>query len=194
MNMFKFPDYNKKLLSSTLVSLTAAFVFIAHPLFAQTTPSPGTSHEQGVNEENGSNKDFDNDVQKGKNELNRDPEAQRHQNEVIDGEDGEAGEGDGQNNQQGVDEYGDIQNAENNQGVNEDNKDINNSGIDEIGDANNLDEQSQEVINEHQAQEEGEMQNEQQNEKVTSENESSTNQDGNSSQEQDQREGSSGNP
>ncbi len=191
--MFKHRDYNKKLPSLTLVSLAAAFLFVAHPLFAQTTPPPTTPHEQGVNEANGSNKDFDNDVQKGKDELNRDPEAQRQQNEVVDGEDGEAGEGDGQNNQQGVDEYGDVQSAENNQGVNEDNKDINNSGIDEVDDANNLDEQSQEIINEHQAQEEGEKQNEQQGEKTIPDNGSSTNQEGSPSQGQDQLEGSSGN-
>ncbi len=191
--MFKHRDYNKKLLSPTLVSLVVVSLFVAHPLFAQTTPPPATPHEQGVNEANGSNKDFDNDVQKGKDELNRDPGAQRQQGEVVDGEDGEAGEGDGQNNQQGVDEYGDVQSAENNQGVNEDNKDINNSGIDEVGDANNLNEQSQEIINEHQSQEDGEKQNEQQGEKTTPDNGSSTNQEGTPSQGQDQPEGSSGN-
>ncbi len=174
--MFQLP--NKKLLSLTLTSLAAAFLFVAHPLFAQTITPPTPSNAPGVNEQNGNNNDFDNDVKQGKGELQKDPEAQRYQKEVVDGEDGTAGEGDGQNNQQGVNEYGDIQQAENNQGVNEDNQDINNSGIDEVDDANNLDEQSQEVINEHQIQEEGEMQNEQQGGKENSGQATSTQEDG----------------
>ncbi len=148
------------------ISLGAALLFISGPIFAQTPPSTGQEqktdvaiHNQGTGDWYN---DFDNDVQQGKDELQKNPEAQRHQKEVVDGEDGTAGEGDGENNQEGVDEHGDIQQAENNQGVNEDNQDINNSGIDEVKDANNLDEQSQEVINEHQVQEEGEVKNEQQ--------------------------------
>jgi len=163
--MFLSRQQPKKLVLAILISLGVALLFTAKPLFAQTPPTPTNGQEQI-----GQAGDFDNDVQNGKDELKHDPEAQRHQNEVVDGEDGMAGEGDGQNNQDGVDEYGDIQQAENNQGVNEDNKDINNSGIDEVKDANNLDEVSQEVINEHQVQEDGEIQNEQQGEQTSPEN------------------------
>ncbi len=165
--MFSKP-HSKKFILSVFVSLGAALLFVSGLIFAQTPPSKGNAN------------DFDNDVKQGKNELQKDPEAQRRQKEVVDGEDGEAGESDGQNNQQGVDEYGDIQNAENNQGVNEENKDINNSGVDEVGDANDLDEESQEVINEHRVQEEGEVENEQQGEQETS------TQEGDSSPEQNQ--------
>ena len=149
----------------------------ANPVFAEQTPPPQT----GVNEQNGDNNDFNNDVQNGKDELKKDPEAERLQKEVVDGEDGMAGEGDGQNNQEGIDEYGDIQQAEDNQGVHEDDKDINNSDIDEVNDANNLDEASQEIINEHRTQEEREIENE------------IPNQEGGSSQEQNLLEEPSGN-
>ncbi len=140
---------NTKLLLPTFLSVVAALLFIAQPLFAQTP------------------NDFNDDVKQGKDELDKDPAAQRNQKEVVDGEDGEAGEGDGQNNQEGVDEEDDIQNAENNQGVDEEDKDINNSDIDEVDDADDLDEESQEVINGHDAQEEGEGGNQQEGEKNT---------------------------
>ncbi len=173
---------NKKLLFSTFIALAAAFLFIARPLFAQTSPSATSGQAQvGQAGESGIANDFDNDVKQGKDELKQDTEAQKLQKDVVDGEDGTAGEGDGQNNQQGVDEFGDIQQAENNQGVNEDNQDINNSGIDEVQDANNLDEQSQEVINEHQVQEDGEIQNVEQGGKMDSENATSSSQQNESS-------------
>ncbi len=177
----------KKLIIPALISLAAALLFTANPLFAQTPPVPASQKQKGQTEELGTANDFDNDVQNGKDELKHDPEAQRHQNEVVDGEDGEAGEGDGQNNQEGINEYGDIEQAKNNQGVNEDNQDINNSGVDEVEDANNLDEQSQEVINEHQVQEEDEVENEKHGGKETP-GQGTSNQESGSSTEQNQPE------
>ncbi len=184
--MVLLKSHSKKLIFSTLISLGAALLFITKPIFAQTPlPTTSTGQEQ-IGEQDNAN-DFDDDVKQGKDELQKDPEAQRHQNEVVDGEDGTAGEGDGQNNQEDVDEFDDIQDAENNQGVNEDNQDINNSGIDEVGDTNNLNEQSQEIINEHQIQEAGEINNEQQNQETSPESGTPTsNQEENSSPEQNQ--------
>lgn len=162
--------------------MAAAFLFAARPIFAQTSPSATSEQTQvGQSGESGTANDFDTDVQQGKDELGKDAEAQKLQKEVVDGEDGQAGEGDGQNNQQGVDEFGDIQQAENNQGMNEDNQDINSSGVDEVQDANNLDEQSQTVINAHQDQEDGEMQNAEQGGEMDSENATSSSSDQNES-------------
>ncbi len=179
----KKKSQNKKLLFSAFITLAAAFLFVAKPLFAQTSTPTAASGQKQIEQsgESGVANDFDNDVQKGKDELKQDTEAQKLQEEVVDGEDDQAGEGDGQNNQQGVDEFGDIQQAENNQGVDENNQDINNSGIDEVRDANNLDEQSQEVINEHQTQEDGEMQNAEQDGKMDSESATSSSQQNESS-------------
>ena len=135
----------------------AAVLFMVEPTLAQTSPRPASAERAQVGE-HGDASDFDNDVKQGRDELKKDPAAQRRQKEVVDGEDEMAGEGDGQNDRQNVDEYGDLHDAENIQGKNEDAKDIHNSGIDEVDDADNLDEVTQEVIDEHQAQEEGDSQ------------------------------------
>lgn len=153
----------KKVIIPALISIGAISLFAANPIFAETGQQPSDLHVAS---------DFNNDVQGGKDELKHDSSATQLQNQVVDGEDGTAGEVDGQNNQSGVNEFGDIQNAENNQGVNEDNLDINNSGVDELSDSNNLNQQSQDVINEHQTQEDGENAQDQQKSATSSDNQS----------------------
>lgn len=175
-------SYSKKIVLSTLISLVAALLFVTKPIFAQTPlPIPSTGQEQLGEQEN--ENDFDRDVKQGKDELQKDPEAQRHQNEVVDGEDGMAGDEEDDD----INEHATIQEAEDAQGENEENEDINNSEVKEVDDTDNLDEQSQEIINEHQVQEEGEMENEQQGKKETSEQKTSS-QEGTSGTEQSQPE------
>lgn len=143
-----------------MIALMASLLYTAKPALvanAQTATSATVTSQPAVQSSNFD--DFENDVKKGKDATKQDAQAQKLQKEVVDGEDGQAGEGDGQNNQEDLNIFGDIQNAENNQGVNEDNQDINNSGIDEVDDSNNLDSQSEDIMNEHQVQEEGDMNN-----------------------------------
>lgn len=140
----------KKLILSALISFVVAVLFSAHPIFAQQTPTPTVSSAQGANEQQGNHNDFDDDVRKGKDELGKDLQAQERQKEVIDGEDEQAG--DGANND--IHEDSNLQEAEHQGGVNEEDKNNNNSEIDEAGDANNLDEQSQGIIDEHQQEQE----------------------------------------
>lgn len=151
--MFTHRLYNRKLIFSTLISLAAAVLFIARPLFAQTTPSPVSPNTQGVSEANGNNNDFDDDVKQGKDELKKDPEAQKLQKEVVDGEDEQAGDGEDHD----IHEDSNLQEAQNQEGVNEADQDNNNSEIDEVDDADNLDEQSQEVIDQHEQEKEEEI-------------------------------------
>ncbi len=150
--MFKL--HNKKHIPSTLISIAASLLFVAHPLFAQTAQPPASPDTQGVNEQNGNNNDFDDDVKQGKDELQKDPEAQKLQKEVVDGEDEQAGDGEHNN----IHEDSNLQEANNQEGVNEENKDNNNSEIDEVDDSNNLDQQSQDVINKHQQEQDQENQ------------------------------------
>ncbi len=144
---------SKRTILLTFISLGAALFFITKPIFAQTQSN---TNVKGQIDETAITNDFDEDVKQAKDELNRDPEAQRHQKEVVDNEDEEAGQGDGQNNQEGINEYGDLQQAEDNQEVGAEDQDINNSSVDEVDDADSLDEESEEVINEHEGQEEDE--------------------------------------
>lgn len=181
-----FKAHSKKIILSTFIALGAALLFIANPIFAQIPPA--TNNTPGQNGESALSNDFDNDVEQGKNELDKDLTAKRSQEEVLDGEDEIAG--DEEDND--INEHATIQEAENAQGKNEENEDVNNSGIDEVDDANNLDEGSQEVMSEHQAQEEGGVENEQQSERANPENRIS-NQEGSFSEETDQPEASNSN-
>jgi len=165
-------SYSKKLIFSTFIFLGAALLFFTKPIFAQTSSLPATTTGQGqIGQagELGTANDFDDDVKQGKDELQKDPAAQRHQKEVIDGEDEQAGDEEDQD----INEHTDIHEAEISQGENEENEDINNSEVEEVDDTDDLDEESQEVINEHQDQEDGEVENEQQNGKETPEKETS---------------------
>lgn len=146
----------------TIISLWALLLFTARTSFAQTNSQPAPANtQQAINKPEDQGDDFDNDVDEGKAEVQKDAEAQKLQKEVVDGEDEQAG--DEEDND--IQEDSDLQQAENNEGVSEADRDNNDSEIDEVDDADNLDEQSQEVINEHEAEEEIEIQNEEQQEK-----------------------------
>lgn len=137
---------NGKLVLLTLISLIASVLFIARPIFAQTTSSPVSPNVPSLNESGGESDDFDNDVRQGKDELKKDLEAQKFQKEVLDGEDEQAGdEGD-----QDIHEHSDLEEVDQQEGIDEADQDNSSSEIDEVDDANNLDEQSQEVINQDQ--------------------------------------------
>jgi len=144
--MFTIRSHNRKLILSAFISLVAAVLFVARPLFAQTTPPPASPNTQSVNEAKGDNNDFDDDVKQGKDELKKDHEAQKLQKEVVDGEDQQAGDGENNN----IHEDSNLQEADHQEGIDEADQDNNNSEIDEVDDSNNLDQQSQDVIDEHQ--------------------------------------------
>ncbi|GEM_PF-2453627 len=172
-------SHNRKLVLLALISLVAAVLFVARPLFAQTTPPPASPNTQSVNEANGNNNDFDDDVKQGKDELKKDPEAQKLQKEVVDGEDQQAGD----ENDGDINEHSDIEEADNEQKACEaelvqeqqqcqneekaqdrkeceekvlqeqgqcEHDNLDNSEIEEVDDSNNLDQQSQDIIDEHQ--------------------------------------------
>jgi hypothetical protein len=149
MIMFNTPtshSRNGKLVLSALISLVAAVLFLARPIFAQTTSTPPSPNAQGINESNGNNNDFDDDVKQGKDELKKDAEAQKLQKDVIDGEDEQAGdEGD-----QDIHEHADLEETDQQEGIDESEQDFSSSEIDEVDDADNLDQQSQDVINQNQ--------------------------------------------
>ncbi len=138
------------------VLIMSLFVFIGGRfVFAQTTTLP-VSHSTNVNEGNGNNNDFNDDVQQGKEELKKDSEAQKLQKEVVDSEDQQAGDEEDNN----IHEDSNLQEADQQQGIDEANQDNNNSEIDQVDDSNNLDEQSQQVIDEHQQEQDQEIQQE----------------------------------
>ena len=128
------------------VLIMSLFVFIGGRfVFAQTTTLP-VSHSTNVNEGNGNNNDFNDDVQQGKEELKKDSEAQKLQKEVVDSEDQQAGDEEDNN----IHEDSNLQEAINQEGVTEADQNNNNSEVDEVDDSNNLDQKSQDVIDEHQ--------------------------------------------